>query len=539
MNKTRSSYTYRRRSNIVTRCILLALFLPLLGAGYLVPVPAIRIIFLHHSCGENLINQGNVREELTALGYEFYDHGYNDTGLRLADGSYAGTNFDVPGDNTDPDGLAAIFAQPLHDPPDNAFSHLMEYDVIVFKSCYPTSNISSDEHLAEYKSYYLSIRNRMDQYPQTMFIIVTQPPQVPGDSSPDEAVRARALVNWLQSDEYLAGHPNVFTFDFFGLLAGDDDFLRAEYRFDDYDGHPNEQANRNIGPLFVEFIDEAIQSYATGMPRPTIAVPTIPPTEMTTQPPSEEAAPSPPPHGLPATTAGVIDDFESIATHWESNAEAGSAIEFDVDTGTAHSGTASLRISYDVLLYGWADCGRHFESLQDWRGGTGLSLWLRSDDVGKKITLMLFSGDPDGPTPFEASFETTDDWAQYVLPWPHFTRAEWADEGGLSKVDPARVIGYGFNISADAADNAGILWVDDVSLSTSEERQPSPVPIPTDTPAAPASVEAPVVEPGEEVAEAPVEEKEEEPGSARGVCSGAAIVLPLGALGIFLARRRS
>jgi hypothetical protein len=101
-------------------CVLLVL---LLAAGRPASAQATRIIFLHHSCGQNLIEQGGVREGLTALGYEFYDHGYNGDGLRLADGSYTGTNFDVPGDNTDPDGFAAIFAQSLHDPPDNTFSY--------------------------------------------------------------------------------------------------------------------------------------------------------------------------------------------------------------------------------------------------------------------------------------------------------------------------------------------------------------------------------------------------------------------------------
>jgi len=221
-----------------------------------------RIIFLHHSCGANLIEQGNVRQRLTDLGYEFYDHGYNGDGLVLADGTWTGRNFDVPGDNTDPDGFAAIFAQPLHDPPDNTFSHLMQYDVIAFKSCFPASNIWSDERLAEYRSYYLSIRDRMDGYPDKIFVVVTQPPQVPANSEPAEAARARAFVNWLQSDEYLAGHPNVFVFDFFGLLAGDDSFLRPEYRMDEYDAHPNELANRTIGPLFVEFVDRAIRTYA-------------------------------------------------------------------------------------------------------------------------------------------------------------------------------------------------------------------------------------------------------------------------------------
>jgi hypothetical protein len=262
--------------------------------GVVAPLQAqapVRVIWLHHSCGEGLIEQGGVREGLTALGYEFYDHGYNDEGLRLADGSYSGRNFDVPGDNTDPDGLAEIFSQPLHDPPDNTFSYLMQYDVIAFKSCYPVSNIGSDGQLAEYQSYYLTIRARVAQYPDKLFVVVTQPPQVPGSSDRDEAHRARALADWLQSGQFLGGQPNLVTFDFFGHLAGDDNFLRREYRVDNQDAHPNERANREIGPLFVEFLDQAIRSFEVGgVPRPTAgAAPTSP--LASTQSVKEETSP--------------------------------------------------------------------------------------------------------------------------------------------------------------------------------------------------------------------------------------------------------
>lgn len=250
-------FTEWRRAALL--CALAALLMLVAGADR-AKAEAVRIIFLHHSCGHNLIEQGGVREGLTALGYEFYDHGYNGDGLRLADGSYTGTNFDVPGDNTDPDGLAAIFAQPLHDPPDNTFSYLMQYDVIIFKSCFPTSNIGDDAQLEAYKSYYLAMRDRMDEHPDKVFIAVTPPPQVPANSNPAEGRRARAFADWLGSDAYLEGRPNVFVFDFFGLLAGDDNFLRREYRSDPYDAHPNERANREIGPLFVAFIDDAITS---------------------------------------------------------------------------------------------------------------------------------------------------------------------------------------------------------------------------------------------------------------------------------------
>jgi hypothetical protein len=222
-----------------------------------------RIIFLHHSIGEALIEQGGVRQRLTDMGYEFYDHGYNDDGLTLADGTPVGRDFDVPDDNTDPDGLADIFAQPLHDPPDNTFSHLMQYDVIAFKSCFPVSNIDSDEQLAEYESYYLSIRDRMDQYLDKIFIVVTPPPEVPAYTDPQAAARARAFANWLASDEYLSGHPNVFTFDFFDLLADPStNTLRADYQTDESDAHPNELANRTIGPIFADFIAQSITTYS-------------------------------------------------------------------------------------------------------------------------------------------------------------------------------------------------------------------------------------------------------------------------------------
>jgi hypothetical protein len=506
----RLPYPHRGVSRLVACCVLLAL---VLAVGHSVSAQATRIIFLHHSCGQNLINEGGVREGLTALGYEFYDHGYNEEGLRLADGSYTGTNFDVPGDNTDPDGFAAIFAQPLHDPPDNTFSHLMQYDVIAFKSCFPTSNIADDYQLNEYMSYYLAIRDRVDQHPEKVFIVVTQPPQVPGASDSAEATRARAFTQWLQSDEYLAGHPNVFVFDFFGLLAGSDNFLRPEYRYDDYDGHPNEQANREIGPQFVAFIDEAIRSYEGGGPRPApIEAPA--PAEEATEPPPVIAPP--PQAGAPA--AGVIDDFEAGIDEWYTDLGEGSAVECDTDTGTVHGGAASLRINYNIPPGGWGGCGHAFELPQDWSGGSGLSMWLRSEEAGRWVTLVLFAGNPDELTPFEVSFEVPTDWTYVVFAWTDFAKAEWMGDAGLAQLDPAQVTSFGFSINGNEAGVEGTLWADDISLAT--EEPPPPVAPPAEAPAAPA------------------EEAGEEEAPRRRLCSGAAVVLPLGAMGILLKRRR-
>ncbi|MBN1976769.1 MAG: hypothetical protein JW918_05160 [Anaerolineae bacterium] len=461
-----------------------------------------RIIFLHHSCGEGLIEEGDVREGLTARGYEFYDHGYNGDGLRDADGSYTGRNFDVPDDNTDPDGIAAVFAQPLHDPPDNTFSHLMQYDVIAFKSCFPTSNIGDDAQLNEFKGYYLSARDRMDQYPDKLFIVVTQPPQVPGSSDSDEARRARALADWLKSEEFLGGHPNVFTFDFFGLLAGPDNFLRPEYRYDDYDGHPNERANREIGPLFVAFIDEAIRSYSGGGPRPTprVAVETVVPS---LESPAATAPPS---------ADGVLDDFESGIDAWYVDVGEGATTGCDADA-EAHGGATALRMRYDIPSDGWGGCGHAFDSRQDWSGADGLSLWMRSDGEDRWVTLVVFAGNPDDPTPFEVGFDVGGDWVRYTFQWTDFVKADWVGDAGLPALDLAQVVSYALYADEGAA---GAIWVDDVTLVTAEE-PPAGAPAPTGEPVAPTE------ELGEDDQHGPI-------------CGAAA--LPLGVLGVFLVARR-
>jgi len=226
------------------------------------------VIFLHHSTGRNLIEQGGVRELLTEAGLDFWDHDYNTLGLTRPDGTRAGYSYGIPDDNTDPDGLARIFSQPLYPWPLNGFSGLMQHEVVIFKSCFPVSNIADDAQLEQYRAYYLQMREVMDRHLDHVFIVVTPPPLNPAATDAEAAARARAFADWLASDEFLEGHPNVFTFDFFDLLAEGDptasDFnmLREEYR-EGTDSHPNELANRTVGPLFAEFVITATQEYRT------------------------------------------------------------------------------------------------------------------------------------------------------------------------------------------------------------------------------------------------------------------------------------
>jgi hypothetical protein len=225
------------------------------------------IIFLHHSTGENLIMQGGVRERFAQAGYDFWDHSYNDQGLRDPTGKYTGYSYIVPRDNTDPDGMARIFSQRAYDLPINTLSGLLQHEVIIIKSCFaPANNIKSDEQLETYKSWYLGIRNTMDRYPGKVFVIITSPPLNPAETNPEEATRARAFADWLKSEEFLSGHPNIYTFDLFEKLAEDNpaatDFnmLREIYR-NGSDSHPNQLANETIGPVLVDFVTGAIGQY--------------------------------------------------------------------------------------------------------------------------------------------------------------------------------------------------------------------------------------------------------------------------------------
>lgn len=246
------------------------------------------ILFVHHSVGNCLVDWGQMRNTLNQYNIQhgtdlkFWDHHYNYLGLRDPQGNYGYGNYDIPGDNTNPDGFYELFHQPLHTPPDNAFSRIMlphllgsetvTHEIIAFKSCYPASDISSDQMLQDYQDWYLSIRDIMDAHPEKIFIPFTPPPNVRNLTTPANAARARQFADWLTSDLYLAGHPNIFVFDFWSILADGNsssenyNCLRIDYRDDPNDSHPNVPACLAAAPLFVNFIGDAIQAYTDPQP---------------------------------------------------------------------------------------------------------------------------------------------------------------------------------------------------------------------------------------------------------------------------------
>ncbi len=185
--------------------------------------------------------------------------------------------------------------------------------VIMFKSCYPTSNIQSDgtepgdpfstqKSLVNYKAVYRHPDGPGNVYfhggytywpledvfagnPDTLFIAVTAPPlhYAPTDATNNaNAHRARIFNNWLKT-EWLAGynaaHPelnNVVVFDWFDVLAYPDDHathpnrLRAEYGGESGDSHPSGSANAYSTQVFAtnsnNVLDAAWEPFQSAAP---------------------------------------------------------------------------------------------------------------------------------------------------------------------------------------------------------------------------------------------------------------------------------
>lgn len=214
-----------------------------------------KILFLHRSVGENLIKDGKMYELIaTHSDVMFSDFNQNTSVLRDADGSRK-ADMVMPGGNTTPRDFAALFRDDYHSPLKDL---VMEFDVIVIKSCYPNSNIKSSDELHEIQNYYRSITQYFAQHTDKQLIILTSPPLIPLLTNRANATRARELAYWLSHTKL---GENVSTFNLFDELANDSgtqaNMLRHEYRrMLPFDSHPNKLASQTIAPKLIQFIVE-------------------------------------------------------------------------------------------------------------------------------------------------------------------------------------------------------------------------------------------------------------------------------------------
>jgi hypothetical protein len=156
-----------------------------------------------------------------------------------------------------------------------------EYDVIIMKHCFPSSDVLEDignaepsfsrQSLENYMTVYRKLREQFDRHPDNLFIVWTLPPRhrlfEPKEGNKDEnAARATAFSDWLKAEYPLEDgmHPNICVWDFRSLMTEKgNNFLKQEYEINHRrpDSHPNKLANNTSGPELAKFLVNSLTDF--------------------------------------------------------------------------------------------------------------------------------------------------------------------------------------------------------------------------------------------------------------------------------------
>jgi hypothetical protein len=213
------------------------------------PADPVKLIFIHHSCGENWLADwsGGLGQALMDNNYFVSDTNYGwgpeDPSIGGAIGDYTDIGYwwnwflgpssgEILQALYSESGQHAEYARMDSDPGG-------ENEIVMFKSCFPNSALEggpgdppaagsnplqgndcgSEYHtVANAKRIYVDLLEYFGAHTDTLFIVVTAPPLL--DTSPEQAANARAFNIWLVTD-WLEGYPhdNVHVFDFYNVLT--------------------------------------------------------------------------------------------------------------------------------------------------------------------------------------------------------------------------------------------------------------------------------------------------------------------------------
>jgi hypothetical protein len=258
------------------------------------PDEVVKLIFIHHSCGENWLEDGN-----GGLGIALRDNNYF-----VSDTNYSwGT--DNIGDTTDighwwnwfrgPQSATYLGELYTESGQNSSYSRLAsdpggENQIVMFKSCYPNSYLGGDPTAPPttgdnplrgqpYDSGYHTVENAKGIYndllvyfatrQDKLFIAVTAPAQVDHETDSTHAGNARAFNDWLVED-WLDGyaHNNVAVWDFYNVLTSNGGSV-------DVNDLGQETGNHhrwwNGAVQHIHTVDNNYSSYPTGDSHPTSA----------------------------------------------------------------------------------------------------------------------------------------------------------------------------------------------------------------------------------------------------------------------------
>lgn len=140
-----------------------------------------------------------------------------------------------------------------------------DYQVIIFKHCFPVSNIRADQDsadinsdtktLSNYMLQYAALRDKLHEFPDTKFILFTGAAEVQSLITEDQAMRAREFFSWV-TDQWDLQDDNIYIWDLYSLETEGGLYFKDDYAASPQDSHPNDEfAARVVSLLFNRIID--------------------------------------------------------------------------------------------------------------------------------------------------------------------------------------------------------------------------------------------------------------------------------------------
>ena len=144
-----------------------------------------------------------------------------------------------------------------------------QYDVIIFKHCFPVSRINADsgspdinspvKSIENYKLQYDALKRKMHEFPGNKFIVWTPAANPKLKSNENEALRTRDFYNWMVNEWDEKGD-NIFIWDFYNYETEGGLYLTDNNAQSPDNSHPGVEFSARMAPLFGQFIIDVIES---------------------------------------------------------------------------------------------------------------------------------------------------------------------------------------------------------------------------------------------------------------------------------------
>jgi hypothetical protein len=138
-----------------------------------------------------------------------------------------------------------------------------EFDIIIFKHCYPVSNVledtgnpnidSDEKRIENYKIQYDALKKKMHEFPNNKFILWTPASKVKKSITLEEAQRTNDFYKWIINEWDQKGD-NIYIWDFYKYETEGGIYLLDNYAAGFDDSHPNKKFAGRMAPLFAQFI---------------------------------------------------------------------------------------------------------------------------------------------------------------------------------------------------------------------------------------------------------------------------------------------